>query len=311
MRKEILTLAFLMLVSLSCWAAKKVGYMVSHTTGAIQSIVVDGDTTGMNWIIRPDGSQYPWIQETDGWGLGYFTIRGKVYRWSRPVEIYGDQSVTYQCADIEVAVKRKRCQDGFMEMYVFTNKGHIAENLSKIGILTPFNDNYPDAQTCVNTRCHAHIWAGGNTTYVCALRMGNYAPHLGHVLTQGRISDYEIWHRGNDKGNSQTRGVIALCPDDMVLSPGQSQTIQWKIFSHQGKDDFCEKASKLGCNVLSAENYLVQPGEQVAINSYKGKKKCVKIPQVLGDYRQLISYGKNKSTYILKSADNKFCGSVC
>lgn len=298
MRKEILTMAFLMLISLSCWATKKVVYMVSQTSGAVQSIVVDGDTTGMNWIIRPDGSQYPWIRETDGWGLGYFTLRGKEYHWSRLVEIKGDQMVTYQCADIEVAVKRKRCLDGFMETYVFTNRGHLAENLSKIGILTPFNDNYPDAQTCVNARCHAHIWTGGNSAYVCALRMGNYGPHLGLVLTKGRISDYEIWHRGNDKGNSQTRGVIALCPDDMVLQPGQSQTIQWKIFSHEGKDDFSKKASKLGCDILSAENYLVQPGEQVEINSYKGKTKSVRIPQVLGDYRQLISYGKNKSTYI-------------
>lgn len=59
--------------------ARDVRYKVNQTSGAIESIMVDGDTTGMNWIIRPDGSQYRWITSYDGWGLGYFSIGGKEY----------------------------------------------------------------------------------------------------------------------------------------------------------------------------------------------------------------------------------------
>lgn len=114
-----------------------------------------------------------------------------------------------------------------------------------MGILTPFNDNYPDAKTCINSRCNAHILAGGNSAYVYALRMGAYAPHIGLVLTQGSISD----HRGRKKGISHTRVVIALCPDNMALKPGESEIIEWKIFTHDGAGDFCDKASKLGCNI--------------------------------------------------------------
>lgn len=277
--------------------AKEVRYKVNQTSGAIESIVVNGDTTGMNWIVRHDGSQYRWITSSDGWGLGYFSIGGKEYRWSKTAKTATDKSAVYQCGDITVTVNRKKCDDGLIESYIFTNKGNESVSLTDIGILTPFNDNYPNAKTCVNTRCHAHVWTGGNTAYVYALRMGAYAPHIGFVLTKGSISDYEIWHRGNDKGNSQTRGIIALCPDDMILRPGKSESLEWKIFAHDGKEDFCNKATKLGCNILSADNYLVTPGQDVSIKFYSGKTKSIRISDVVGDYRHNISYGNGKSTF--------------
>lgn len=113
------------------------------------------------------------------------------------------------------------------------------------------------------------------------------------VLTQGSISG----HRGRKKGISHTRGVIALCPDNMTLKPGESEIIEWKIFTHDGAGDFCDEASKSGCNIISADKYLVAPGQCVSIKSYSGKAKTIKIPDVVGDYRHDISYGKGKSTF--------------
>ena len=55
----------------------------------------------------------------------------------------------------------------------FQNDGTEEILLSDIGIYTPFNDNYPGAQTCINMRANAHIWEGDNAAYVNAIRMGD------------------------------------------------------------------------------------------------------------------------------------------
>lgn len=277
--------------------AREVDYTVSPVTGGIESIVIADDATGMDWMVSPDRSQYPWVDETCGWGLGYFSVDGVENRWTRPTRTVGD-TPEYRCGDIMVAVCRSKDDDGFTERYSFTNTGTKKVMLSEIGILTPFNDNYPDARTCIDRRCHAHIWTGANTAYVCALRMGAYAPHLGLVLTEGCVSDYEIWHRGNDKGNSQTRGIIALCPDDMTLAPGESRAVEWKVFAHEGKEDFRDKAASLGCEILSADSYLVTPGEEVAVRDNAGKSRNVRIPDAEGFYRHDLSYGADRKTFI-------------
>lgn len=306
MRKEFITILLSLLATSFCYA-QKIEYAVSPVSGAVESMVIDGDVTGMNWVVKPDGTQYHWVTSSDGWGLGYFTANGKEYRWSKPAVTNSDKTAAYQCGNIIVTVSRKKCNDGLIEKYKFTNKGKESVFLTNMGIFTPFNDNYPNAETCVNSRCHAHVWTGGNSAYVYALRMGAYAPHIGLVLTEGRISDYEIWHRGNDKGNSQTRGIIALCPDDMTLKPGKSESIEWKIFTHNGKDDFCNKATGLGCNILSADNYLVIPGQHVVISSGNGKAETAIIPRTEGFYRHNISYSKHKNTfadfYVVKDKD--------
>lgn len=294
MKKVVTAILFILETSLLCFA-QKIEYAVSPVSGAVESMVIDGDVTGMNWVVKPDGTKYHWVTSSDGWGLGYFTVDGKEYRWSKPTVINSDKTAAYQCGNVVVTVSRKKCNDGLIEKYKFTNKGKESVSLTDMGIFTPFNDNYPNAETCVNSRCHAHVWTGGNSAYVYALRMGAYASHIGLVLTKGSISDYEIWHRGNDKGNSQTRGVIALCPDNMTLDPGKSESIEWKIFTHNGKDDFCNKATGLGCNILSADNYLVTPGQTLAIYSLNGKTENVTIPQIKGFYRHNIEYGKQKT----------------
>lgn len=306
MRKVVIAILFILATCVPC-SAQKIRYSVNQNSGAVESRVIDRDVTGMNWVVKPDGTQYPWITPSDGWGLGYFTADGKEYRWSKPTVINSDKTAAYQCGNVVVTVSRKKCNDGLIEKYKFTNKGKESVSLTDMGIFTPFNDNYPNAETCVNFRCHAHVWTGGNSAYVYALRMGAYAPHVGLVLTEGRISDYEIWHRGNDKGNSQTRGIIALCPDNMILKPGKSESIEWKIFIHNGKDDFCDKATALGCNIVSVDRYLVTPGQKIVINSGNGKAETAIIPRTEGFYRHNISYGKHKNTfadfYVVKDKD--------
>ena len=85
--------------------AQKVNFTVNSKTGAIQSMNIDNDKQNMNWLIATDGSQYPWIKENYGWGLGYFTEvrrnqKNKLF-WNLPASIKQDgREVTYRVGDI-------------------------------------------------------------------------------------------------------------------------------------------------------------------------------------------------------------------
>ena len=52
-----------------------------------------------------------------------------------------------------------------------------------IRISFPVPDQYEDSTTCLTKRCHTHIFCGREISWVCALRMGGEAPHLGMVVT--------------------------------------------------------------------------------------------------------------------------------
>lgn len=243
---------------------------VNPSTGAISELKIRGDERDMNWLVKVDGTQYAWVKENYGWGLGYFTItKGRESiksEWKTPVNISADgMNVMYRENDICVQVRRKLVQGDLIEGYTFTNKGTEPVSLYDIGIYTPFNDNYPDAQQCINSRAHTYIWKGGSAAYVNAIRMGTFTPHLGLVVTNGAIRNYEIWERGRKKANSQTRGIIALDLPDLLLKPGESYSLEWHIFAHNGNDDFRRKLLEKGSVLVSCNKYVFEKGEKARV----------------------------------------------
>ena len=135
----------------------------------------------------------------------------------------------------------------------FTNAGSIA-------ISFPLQDRYADSVTCRDYRCHAHIFCGENTSYIMALRMGGAAPHLGMVLTKGSLSAYSI--ERDLKLQSNDRGCFWLHPSAQEFAPGDTMTLEWKVFPHQGREDFREKLRAFSQVILvDAEQYVIYPGE--------------------------------------------------
>lgn len=251
------------------------------STGALSELKIQGDERNMNWLVKTDGTQYPWIKENYGWGLGYFTVvkgRESIKReWMTPAKIdFDGMEVTYHEGDISIWVKRTCEQGDLVERYTFTNEGKVPVSIYDIGIYTPFNDNYPSAQECMNSRTNAHIWEGGSAAYVNAVRMSDFAPHLGLVVTEGAIKSYEIWERGRSKANSHTRGVFALNLPDMQLKPGESYSLEWHLFSHVGNEDFRNKLLERGSVIVSCNKYVFEKGEKarVELRSAKPLKAC-------------------------------------
>ena len=251
------------------------------STGSIREISIDKDKYQMNWILSPDGKQYPWVTDKYGWGLGFLTINGQPMEWKTPVSLDDNgMKVTYQAGPVSISVKRNITNGELTEEYTFKNTSKTAASLTDWGIYTPWNDNYTTAATCMTNRCDANIWAGDQAAYVCALRMGdngkNEAKGTGNVglmLTRGSLPDYEEWERKKENANSNFRGVIAMDLPDMTLPGGKSYTVSWKVFEHGGKNDFYKKLLDKGGAVVKSGKYVYEQGETAKVYLEKNKLK--------------------------------------
>jgi hypothetical protein len=213
------------------------------------------------------------------WGLGNYMVIGKsaeFFRWETPAKIKKTAksiTVTYKTAYLQIDVSRKLGTGGSItETYKLTNTTEEAVTISDPSIFTPFNDNYPDAATCVKKRCNAHIWCGGSTTWVNATRMGGEAPHLGLSLSQGSINGYGIENRSIRMNGANTRGDIYLIHDSVNLAPKESICIEWKLFWHNDWDNFFAKALRTsGHSHMAMDSYTIIKGEKFKLDLQLGK----------------------------------------
>lgn len=283
----------LMALSLGNSFAQGITFQTDASTGAIAQLAIDNDAQKMNWVLTPDGKQYKWVTGKYGWGLGFMTVNGQKLEWQTPISQKGEP--VYQAGDIRISVNRTLKNGELFEEYTFKNTGKTAAQISDWGIYTPWNDNYPDAATCMTNRCNAHIWAGDNAAYTCAIRMGANGiltekaknkkekdknitiegSNVGLMLTQGSLPDYEEWERKKENANSNFRGVIAMDLPDMTLKAGKSYTIAWKVFEHKGKEDFYQKLLAAGGAIAQSDKYVYQQGEEVKIYLEKNKLKSL------------------------------------
>ena len=103
------------------------------------------------------------------------------------------------------------CIDTKIRLKNISGKPYFSDNDS-IGIAFPLQDRYESSEVCLTSRCHTHLFCGGEVSYIMALRMGGEAPHLGMVLTGGAF----------------------LHPCAMEWETGETK----RIFPHQGKAEF-------------------------------------------------------------------------
>lgn len=168
--------------------------------------------------------------------------------------------------DFSWTAVHRRQGDELITTLTIRNQGKHAYFTSEgtIGISFPVADMYDNTDICLDYRCHTHIFCGENTTYLMALRMGGEAPHLGMVVTEGSFVSYSV-ERDVEK-MSNDRGCFWLHPAPKEFAPGETMTISWTIFPHQGKEDFYEKLRRFSSVILvQAEHYVSYPGEKIRV----------------------------------------------
>lgn len=162
-------------------------------------------------------------------------------------------------------------QDHFTETYTLENTGALPRLFSPAStfLTVPFNDSCETgAPNCLTQNCNAHLWAGGGSSWVNAVRMGGMAPHLGLVLTAGSLDGYSILEGG---ASSNDRGNLAFNPSSFELKPGETYVISWELFWHDGWPDFWSKVMRQPNFVrLQAAHYTAVQEQQIQISADSG-----------------------------------------
>lgn len=289
------------LVTLAALSARAwdVQVRADEETGGLISVGISGDPAGMNWIQGEGCTNMPWVTSEYRWGTGTLKVDGQALTWNRPISNADGCSVYRPVDGLEIRVRRQRKGDGLEETYEWRNVSAKPIGLSEIDIHTPFRDDYLPRREMWTRRCFAHVWAGGSSAWVCAMRMGGKAPHLGLAVTAGAVDAYEIKLRGQQTGSSDYRGVIALSPPDVTLAPGSSASVSWRLFPFADKTDFFRRVRELGGVSVTASDWTVTRDEPVDITfEWKGGKVTKRVAYVReGLVRVPFEYAKDKRTH--------------
>lgn len=249
-------------------------------TGSVASIVSTNDEYKMNWCI-----------EDGGWGFPQYRVPfqgDKAYTLKAFDHNESTCTAVYENDTMQVTVERFFSYNGnYTERYTIKNLRDVDLFIERgaFGITTPFNDIYTYAEDCMTQRCHTHIWCGGNTAYVNALRMGESDINLGLVLTSGALSDYSV-----KDSRSNHRGIFILNTPQLELLAGQEYVIEWQLFWHQGNANFYTKARTYPTFInVSAPQFTVFENEEICFTV---------ISQIDGEIRILcddkpVSFEKN------------------
>ncbi len=262
----------------------------SEATGGIKSIVCVEDKDKMNWC-----------ESTSDFGL----ILGATV--SDIVASDTEVKAVYHTQKLDVEVTRSLDDGVVSEKYVFVNNtdSDVFIRRGEVGIITPFADQYENADLCMANRCNTHIWCGGNTSYICAVKMGKSDCCVGLVLKSGSLDSYSTggWE---EKNTSNNRCGFVLHPVPFDLRPGESYTLEWEVFACGDEDEFFATISEYDNIALAeAKTFTVYENEVIEFSLNKkinevlldGKRidfsdNCVRyMPQRLGEHIFSIKFG--------------------
>lgn len=148
-------------------------------------------------------------------------------------------------------------ENGFLnERYTVNNLRDADMFLEQgdIGIALPFNDIYTYADDCMVRRCNTHIWCGGNTSYISAVKMGESDFNLDLVLTEGTFASYSMCNADTHS----RRGVFIMDCEHIELLPGDEYSRSLKLFPFKNREEFnriIEDCRNTVC--IKAEKYPV------------------------------------------------------
>lgn len=209
------------------------------------------------YILNPEIS---WHSEEHMWGTGYAITNVGSSQWNTPScwKVTGNtESLTFPLSGSGLELNIQRISgEKLIERYEWQNITSHAVTITGLGIQTPFNDRYPSAVESLTTCVNAHIFTGGDWSWVLAEPMDGRGMRLGLQLTRGELNAYSIQSRNGTIG-SNARGHIllqvtdyALNPDSfggqptIILKPGVSYTLEWKLGWYENNVEFNSQLKK-------------------------------------------------------------------
>ncbi len=248
-------------------------------TGGITSMKLDNDPNKGNSNLELNWANGSKNTSANGENFGDTTWgMGPLYNSTSPttLEITDTKSeAVFQTENTKVEIVRELKDDNKVieETYTFTNTSdsEVAYEEGDLGIYVPFNDYYEASNLATERRCNTHIWAGENYSYIYAVRMGGNGPHVGLVLTQGSMASYG--QVGYTRSDSNDRGKFIFNNDAMTLEADESYTVSWKIFAHDGEEDFYKKLDAQTNFVRLESDYYTkekEKGEAFSITAISG-----------------------------------------
>ena len=231
-------------------------------------VTIDPNTGTVSRISHPkDPYAMNWCGEGGLWGRIHHRLLKNGFK-PDPLTLTGFQQkggaavAVYENASLEVTVERFFDGEGrFTERYTFRNLRSAELFLSRgdLAVEVNLNDVYASAEECMTSRCNAHLWCGGHTTYLNALRMGPSEQNLGLVVTRGFLDSYS---QNGTKTNH--RGTFLLNCGHEILPPDGVLVLEWKLFWHRGNGEFYEKIAATPQFIgVEAERYTIFAGEKL------------------------------------------------
>ena len=241
----------------------------NEADGGLDSLVLNGDADRMNWI-----------EGTDTWGTLRWMRRDLSKKVRPKRELWLDTEKfaftglrregnavvsSYTNTLLRAEVRREVTARGLEESYVFTNAAKFPVYFLRgdLGILATFNDSYADAATCEAKRCHAHIWCGGENSWVRALKMGPFPTELALVLQEGDLDAYSVRRIFSELSND--RGDFVLHPGPFHLLAGETKTIRWTLAAYPA-GRFDEALLKLGGAKIAFRQETIFPNETFEVD---------------------------------------------
>ena len=252
-------------------ADEKLAVAFDETNGGVKSLILSEDPNQMNWV----EGKHTWGVPED------FTFKSMS-------KLSDGLIASYENATVKIDVERRTNQtDGaFVERYRITNTGEEPVTYSRgaLSIPIPFNDSYERAPVCVTKRCHAHIWCGGEGSWIHAKKMGPYPTEVALVLTEGSLDSYSVWRCGN----SNDRGDFMIHPDPFTLQANETKVIAWEIVSSPA-GGFRQALAAAGGVKVDFKHETIFPGEnfEIDLTAPGGKvtHRTVKPDKGYGEYK--------------------------
>ena len=230
---------------------------INPLNGGLASLVLKNDADRMNWI-----------EGLETWG----TPAGMEFLGMEQME---GKSVSHYRRDVlQLSVERTMEENCLRERFIFRNTAgyDLYFQRGQLGIFTTFNDNYTDAETCEKKRCHAHIWCGGENSYVHALKMAPFPTEIALILTRGSLDSYSVRRIAQQQSND--RGDFILHPDPAHFLPGETKELEWELAAFPAETFKAELLKRPASVYISFEQETIFPGEHFNITA-----ECAAAPE--------------------------------